>query len=204
MFSWSSLGTYIDRHIQSNPDLFGPIWISLTLIYTISICNDILAYYNSMPAILPVPGSNTSLPMTSTSSSSVEQPQHHLDFRFTRVNILTTITFTYVFLVPAMVWSFCQWRRCVKLYTFLECLCAYGYSLSIFVPVTILSLVNVREVQFILFVSAEFLSGIVLLISFAPVVHSDPSRSFKFAYVMLIFILVAHLLLGLLYMYAFL
>lgn len=195
-------GTYIDRHIQSNPDLFGPIWISLTLIYIISICNDILTYWNSMPTISSSPSSNIS--HTLSSIISTEQHQRLLEFRFTRVNILTTITFTYVFLVPALVWSFCQWRRCAKLYTFLECVCAYGYSLSIFLPVTILSLIDVREVQFILFVSAEFLSGIVLLISFAPVVHSDPSRSFKFAYVMLIFILVAHLLLGLLYMYAFL
>ena len=114
------------------------------------------------------------------------------------------ITFSYVFLAPLILWSFCQWRACFKLYTFLECLCAYGYSLSGFIPVAIMSLVDIRELQFILFASAAFMSGSVLLISFAPVVHSDPSRNIKFSYIMLVFIFVAHFTIALFYLYMFL
>ncbi|KAH9518092.1 Yip1 member 1 [Dermatophagoides farinae] len=39
-------GTYIDRYIHSNPDLYGPFWIPLTLAFTISFCDDIIRYMN--------------------------------------------------------------------------------------------------------------------------------------------------------------
>lgn len=172
-------GTYIERHIASNPDLYGPFWIALTLSFAISICYDIRS-------------------PTSTLSD-------HFQFEFSRIKSATTLTFTYLIMAPIVLWSFCQWRGCTKMYTFMETVCAYGYSLSIFVPVTLLcALFPLRQLQFIMFVAAQFLSGTVLLINFAPVVHSDPNSSFKFAYIILIFILVAHFTLGLIYLYWFL
>ncbi|KAJ6220765.1 hypothetical protein RDWZM_006577 [Blomia tropicalis] len=186
-------GTYIERHIQSNPDLFGPFWISLTLAFVVTICDDIATYVNQIE------------PSTGNSSQTIAPPhEHKLAFRFDRLHLSVLITFGYVLLAPLLLWAFCQWRACSKLYSFLECLCAYGYSVWVFIPAAVISLIGIRELQFILFASAAFLSGCVLLISFAPVVHSDASRSFKFAYVMLIFILVSHFILALLYLYVFL
>ncbi|KAH7638698.1 hypothetical protein HUG17_2731 [Dermatophagoides farinae] len=206
-------GTYIDRYIHSNPDLYGPFWIPLTLAFTISFCDDIIRYMNinsitsaTTTTITPIGIDSTTMNKTLIPSPPRPPPPHHhpLAFEFERINMAMTITFSYVILAPLILWSFCQWRRCSKLYTFIECLCAYGYSLSLFVPVTILALINNRQIQFIFFASAAFLSGSVLLISFGPVVHSDPSRSFKFAYVMLIFILISHIVLALFYLYMFL
>ncbi|OTF76260.1 hypothetical protein BLA29_004765 [Euroglyphus maynei] len=202
-------GTYIDRHIHSNPDLYGPFWIPLTLAFTISICDDIIRHMNNnsivtTTAVNQMVGNNLTMKPTPIPDTDNHNHNHPLAFQFERINMAMTITFSYVIIAPLILWSFCQWRRCSKLYTFIECLCAYGYSLSLFVPVTILALINNRQIQFIFFASAAFLSGSVLLISFGPVVHSDPSRSFKFAYVMLIFILISHIVLALFYLYMFL
>ena len=198
-------GTYIDRYIHSNPDLYGPFWIPITLAFTISICDDIIRHMNLNS--MKTSTTTTINPMMMNHNSTVKpiEPEYHpLTFEFERINMAMTITFSYIILAPLILWSFCQWRRCSKLYTFIECICAYGYSLSLFIPVTILALINNRQIQFIFFASAAFLSGSVLLISFGPVVHSDPSRSFKFAYVMLIFILISHIVLALFYLYMFL
>ncbi|KAI7691474.1 Protein YIPF1 [Sarcoptes scabiei] len=167
-------GTYIDRFIHLNADLYGPIWISLTLIFTLSICGDIIHHLNLSPHIPP----NSNL--TTTIVKNPEYHQKNLKFEFERLRSITTITFAYVLLTPLILWSFCQWRRS-----------------------SILALINILQIQFILFASAAFLSGLVLMISFAPVVHSDPNKSFKFAYILLVLILVLHLILALFYLYVF-
>lgn len=176
----------------------------MTLAFTITICNDIIKYLNlhNQPHLSSNVTLNQSISLDK--SNGAINNDNDLYFGFDLINMATTITFSYVIFVPLILWSFCNWRHCQRLYSFIECFCAYGYSLSLFIPITILSLINIGQIQFILFFSAAFLSGSVLLISFAPVVHSDPSNSFKFAYVMLIFILVSHLLLSLFYLYIFL
>ncbi|KAH9409439.1 Yip1 member 1 [Tyrophagus putrescentiae] len=196
-------GTYIERHIQSNPDLYGPFWIALTLAFTVSICDNIVTYLNQWrgdeAAAAASFEANQHLPLCTTL-----HPHNPLAFTFEHLHLSMLITFSYVTLAPLLLWSFCQWRACGKLYSFLECLCAYGYSLAAFIPVAVASLLDIRELQFILFACAAFMSGSVLLISFAPVVHSDPSRSIKFSYIMLVFIFVAHFTLALFYLYVFL
>lgn len=219
-------GTYIERHIQSNPDLYGPFWIALTLAFTVSICDNIVTYLNQWrgdeAAAAASFEANQHLPLCSTavngsttascrtepahfgSAAAVQLHHNPLAFTFEHLHLSMLITFSYVTLAPLLLWSFCQWRACGKLYSFLECLCAYGYSLAAFIPVAVGSLLDIRELQFILFACAAFMSGSVLLISFAPVVHSDPSRSIKFSYIMLVFIFVAHFTLALFYLYVFL
>lgn len=217
LFLTKQKGTYIERHIQSNPDLYGPFWIALTLAFTVTICDNIVTYLNqfrqddlidmSLP-LCPTGNGTTSAPCRTTSTlppyAQLHHQHNHLAFTFERLHLSMLMTFSYVFLAPLVLWSFCQWRACGKLYSFLECLCAYGYSLAAFIPVAIFSLLDIRELQFILFACAAFMSGSVLLISFAPVVHSDPSRNIKFSYIMLVFIFVAHFTIALFYLYIFL
>ena len=128
----------------------------------------------------------------------------HLKFTFEHLYSISVVTFSYLFMAPLVFWSFCRWRGCSRPIPFLECLCTYGYSLSIFIPITILSIINIREIQFILFFSGAFLSGANLLVSFSPVVSTDPGGSIKFSYLILIFTGFAHLFLALFYLYMFL
>lgn len=39
--------TYIERHIQTNPDIYGPFWINTTLIFSIAIFANIANYLSS-------------------------------------------------------------------------------------------------------------------------------------------------------------
>ncbi|KAI1280515.1 Protein YIPF1 [Halotydeus destructor] len=164
-----SSGTYIERHIQSSPDLYGPIWINITLIFSIAICGNIASYL----------------------ASPLESDWHY-DFK--KVGMAASTVTTYVLCVPTCLWFFFWFRGCTLTYTWLETLCAYGYSLSVYVPISIVWMFGIPLVQYALVIAGALLSGSVLVLSFAPVVQSDPSQTVKFSYVMLLLIIGMHAL----------
>ena len=52
-------------------------------------------------------------------------------------------------------------------------LCVYGYSLSIYIPVSILWAIQIHFLQWILVVVALALSGGVLVLTFFPIFSND-------------------------------
>lgn len=164
-----SKGNYIERHIQTNPDLYGPLWINVTLIFSIAICGNIANYLGS--------------------SGDVEW---HYDFN--KVGLAASTVTTYTIGVPTALWFLFWFRGCSSAYTLLETICAYGYSLSIYIPISILWMFGVSLVQYVLVIVGALLSGSVLLLSFAPVVQSDPSQTVKFSYLLLLLIIALHAL----------
>lgn len=168
-------GNYIERHIQPTPDLYGPFWISSTLVFSIAICGNIVNYINSWGHV-----------------ESIDE--WHYDYA--KVGLAASTIFTYVLAVPIALWFFFWFRGCTTSYTLFETICVYGYSLSIYVPISILWVINIRIIQLILVAVGALLSGSVLVITFAPVVHSDPSKTIKSSYFILILIIVMHALLA--------
>lgn len=165
-------GNYIERHIQPNPDMYGPFWISVTLVFSIAIFGNISNYLNNWDP----------------------DKDWHYDFR--KVGLAGTTIFSYVLIVPFTLWFFFWFRGCTVCYTLLETICAYGYSLSIYVPISILWVINIWSVQITFVVVGALLSGSVLFISFAPVVHSDPAKTVKLSYFILLLIVAMHALLA--------
>lgn len=57
------------------------------------------------------------------------------------VTIAATAIFTYAWLVPLALWGFLFWRnnKVMNLvtYSFMETVCAYGYSLAIYIPAVV-------------------------------------------------------------------
>ena len=158
---------YIERHIQTNPDLYGPIWINITLIFTIAICGNIATYL-----------------------SSSGEAEWHYDFN--KVGLAASTVTVYTLAVPTILWFFFWFRGCTYAYTLLETICAYGYSLSVYIPISILWMFGIKLIQYCLVIAAAMLSGSVLVLSFAPVVQSDPSQTVKFSYIFLLVIIAMH------------
>lgn len=162
-------GNYIERHIQTNPDLYGPLWINITLIFSIAICGNIANYL-----------------------SSSGETEWHYDFN--KVGLAASTVTTYTIGVPTALWFFFWFRGCSGAYTLLETICAYGYSLSIYIPISILWMFGITVIQYVLVIVGALLSGSVLLLSFAPVVQSDPSQTVKLSYLLLLLIIALHAL----------
>lgn len=161
-------GSYVERFIKNNPDLYGPLWINVTLIFSMAICGNIANYF-----------------------SSGDRETWHYDF--TKLGLAASTISTYTIAVPIALWLFFWFRGCTFTYSLLEMICTYGYSLSVYVPLSIIwAIISLRSVQYVLVILGAIMSGLVLLLSFAPVVNSDPATTLKYSYLVLIFILVIH------------
>ncbi|XP_017287690.1 protein YIPF2 [Kryptolebias marmoratus] len=167
---------FIKHYLRSNPDLYGPFWICMTLVFSVAISGNVSTFLHEM-----------------VNSSYHYKPQFH------RVTIAAVAIFLYAWLVPVGLWAFLTWRqgaeRLIRGYTFLETVCIYGYSLSIFIPTSILWILPFEWLQWTLIVVAMMISGSVLILTFWPVVRDD-SKVMAVGTVMTIIVLHALLAIG--------
>uniref|UniRef100_A0A914W8X4 Protein YIPF n=2 Tax=Plectus sambesii TaxID=2011161 RepID=A0A914W8X4_9BILA len=142
---------FIAQHIHPIPDLYGPFWICVTLIFTTGICGNLAKYIE-------------------TAGSTING---HFESDFHLVTGAASAIFSYVTLVPFGLYSLLWYRKSEVQYTYLEILSAYGYSLTVFVPVSILWVIQLESVRWALIVVAVCMSGFVLAFSFWPAVRGD-------------------------------
>ena len=166
--------SYLQYVIRPKPDLYGPFWTCITLIFCIAIAGNMANYLQF-----------------SVSGNYVWKYDFH------KVSLAASVIFTYVCLLPVCVWGFLWWRhthdKTSAAVTFLEIICIYGYSLTVFIPVSICWVVNVPLLRWTLVIIGSVLSSMVLLISLWPTVKADVNK-FKFGF--LAGILAFHMLLG--------
>uniref|UniRef100_A0A3B3ZN22 Protein YIPF n=1 Tax=Periophthalmus magnuspinnatus TaxID=409849 RepID=A0A3B3ZN22_9GOBI len=145
---------FIKHHLRSNPDLYGPFWICVTLVFTVAISGNLSTFLIEMG-----------------------NPAYHYTPQFHRVTVASIVIFLYAWLVPISLWGFLSWRQGVERqvggYSFLETVCVYGYSLFIYIPTSILWIIPFEWLRWTLMVVAMVISGSVLVLTFWPVVRED-------------------------------
>ncbi|GBP76224.1 Protein YIPF1 [Eumeta japonica] len=146
---------FFDEKIKGKPDLYGPVWISITLIFTIAVSANIANYLQSANRVV------------------------HWKYNFHAVSYAASAIFTYVWLVPIALWAVLKWTTVEDTQDDMETqarsspsmmslFCLYGYSLSIYIPVAILWTIQVSWVQWLFVLTAAFISGIVLIFWLLP------------------------------------
>ncbi|XP_014681574.1 PREDICTED: protein YIPF1-like [Priapulus caudatus] len=144
---------YLQTYIRPNPDLYGPFWVCATLICTIAISGDLAAFM---------------------------QTSGKMDFAwqadFKKVSIAATAIFCYAWLVPLILWALLWFRGSSSSYTFLEIACVYGYSLTVYVPISILWVIPFVWLRWLLLVIGTSTSGFVLLWAFWPAVRDEGKK----------------------------
>ncbi|KAM4675459.1 protein YIPF2 [Discoglossus pictus] len=145
---------FVRHHLRNNPDLYGPFWICATLVFTVTIIGNLSTYIQK-----------------SGSSEYKYSPQFH------NVSVAGIAIYSYAWLVPLGLWGFLQWRKGVSpsvgSYSFMETVCVYGYSLSVYIPTTVLWLFPYEWLRWTLILVAMSLSGSVLIFAFWPHVRRD-------------------------------
>ncbi|XP_008332826.1 protein YIPF1 [Cynoglossus semilaevis] len=148
---------FIQVYLRKNPDLYGPIWICITLVFAIAISGNLFNFLVHLG-----------------------RPDYKYTPEFRKVSIAATAIFSYAWLVPLGLWGFLLWRSRKTLnlvsYSFMEILCVYGYSLSIYIPVVILWILPFEWLRWCSILVALCLSGSVLVITFLPAVRDDHPR----------------------------
>ncbi|KAJ3594491.1 hypothetical protein NHX12_003798 [Muraenolepis orangiensis] len=148
---------FIDLHVGRNPDLYGPFWICATLVFAIAISGNIANFLVHLG-----------------------KPNYKYVPEFRKVTIAATAIYCYAWLVPLALWGVLLWRNNKVLnlvsYSFMEIVCAYGYSLAIYIPAVVLWIIPSEGLRWCSVVVALCLSGSVLLLTFWPAVRDDNLR----------------------------
>lgn len=144
---------FIKNEIKRKPDMYGPFWITITLIFTIAISGNVANYLQHA------------------------NMHYHWKYNFHLVSYASTAIFIYVMFVPIALWATLKWstnqndldgleESCLP--NLLELVCVYGYSLFIYIPVSILWTIQVNWLQWLLVIVAACISGSVLLLTLMP------------------------------------
>ncbi|KAM8972491.1 protein YIPF2 [Pelodytes ibericus] len=145
---------FVRHQLRNNPDLYGPFWICATLVITVTIMGNLSTFIQMYDR-----------------SDYIYSPQFH------KVSVAGVVIYSYAWLVPLGLWGFLQWRKGViqgvGSYSFMETVCVYGYSLTVYIPATILCVIPNELFRWILMLVAVSLSGIVLILAFWPHIRKD-------------------------------
>ncbi|XP_065157961.1 protein YIPF1 [Atheta coriaria] len=137
----------LQQEIHLKPDLYGPFWIAVTLVFTIAISGNIVNYLQ------------------------YHNDNYHWRYDFHLVSYAASIIFLYITLVPVCLWGLLKWSlNDNELEEFketlpgaLELICIYGYSLFVYIPAGILWTIQIGWLQWLLVLVAASVSGSVLL-----------------------------------------
>nr|CAG4642768.1 EOG090X0CJ3 [Evadne anonyx] len=134
----------LTNFIRPSPDLYGPFWVCVTLIFCIAIMGNVADYLNS----------------------GGEGQHWRYDFR--KVSISATSIFCYALLLPLLLWVFLWWRKSKGdqlTIGIIEIICLYGYSLAIYIPISVLWTIPFPFIQWTLVIVGATLSGSVLVLA---------------------------------------
>ncbi|XP_047223239.1 protein YIPF1 [Girardinichthys multiradiatus] len=145
---------FIQVYLRKNPDLYGPFWICTTLVFAIAISGNISNFLQHFG-----------------------NPSYKYTPDFGKVSIAATAIFSYAWLVPLGLWGLLLWRnnKIMNLvsYSFMEIVCAYGYSLSVYIPAVVLWILPYEWLMWLSIAVAVCLSGSVLVMTFWPALRDD-------------------------------
>lgn len=139
---------YFEEYIKTKPDLYGPLWICITLAFTIAIGSNLLDYIT-----------------TTTKDVS------HWKYEFHVITKASLIVFVYVWIIPVILWSLIKWYLASQMYvSAMELICVYGYGLVVYIPLSLLWVIHLHYLQWILMIMAVSSSGLVLVSTVQPMI----------------------------------
>lgn len=151
--------------INDNPDLYGPFWVASTLVFVSAATGNYAAY----------------LAHNSSSSSKGKSGGHDNDddddsqgwyYDIDKVGGSMALFYGYVGIVGLLLWASLRWFKANV--SLAQVWCTYGYSMCIFIPMAVVSVVPIEIVRWSVLGAATFASGMFLLLTFRkPVMESQ-------------------------------
>ncbi|XP_069013964.1 protein YIPF1 [Embiotoca jacksoni] len=145
---------FVHVYLRRNPDLYGPFWICTTLVFATAISGNISKFLVEFG-----------------------NPKYKYTQEFQKVTVAAMTIFAYAWLVPLALWGLLLWRNNKTMnlvsYSFMEIVCVYGYSLSIYIPAVVLWILPFEWLRWSSVLVALCLSGSVLVMTFWPAVRDD-------------------------------
>lgn len=128
--------------IAANPDLYGPFWIATTLIFAMAITGNLASYFAFV--------------------ATDKNPKWTYDF--SQLTFAGTVIYSYVTLLPLIFWLLLRYYEASK--KLADVLCIYGYTMAIFVPISILCVLPSNLLRWLVVLYGGVVSSIFLLSNF--------------------------------------
>ncbi|KAH9251424.1 hypothetical protein BASA81_010718 [Batrachochytrium salamandrivorans] len=119
--------------IDQNPDFYGPFWVPTTVIFTLFA--------------------------TSTMAESIAKAWSNQKYEYdmTQLSFAGAVVYTYVLLLPALLWGVAKYFSITTIRLF-DMINVYGYGMSIWVPVSLLCIIQHDLIRWAIVLSAFALS----------------------------------------------
>jgi len=133
------------------PDLYGPLWITMTLVFFLAFTSNMSAYFRTNP--------------------------NEFEYDVTHLIRAMTVCFSFSFGVPALFWVLTQ---CMAMQALLmvEWICLYGYSMVVYLPTALLCLVPIEIWVWLCLITATAMSGLLVVRNVAaPLLSTDTTGS---------------------------
>mmetsp|Transcript_75923 Transcript_75923/g.114336 ORF Transcript_75923/g.114336 Transcript_75923/m.114336 type:complete len:331 (+) Transcript_75923:85-1077(+) len=134
------------------PDLYGPFWITMTLIFFIGVTSNMHAYLR-------------------------KDDLDEFDYDMNHLIHAATVLCGFSFVLPTIFWITTQ---CMNMQALLlvEWVCLYGYSLTPFLPTVMLCVIPVAILQWVLIAVATVVSGLLIVRNVtAPMLSTDVGQA---------------------------
>lgn len=155
--------------IKQNADLYGPFWITTTLIFVMGAAGNFASALNFVP--------------------SNAQPTWHYDFA--KLTWGVVVIYGYAFIVPLVFWAVMKWWMDIEV-SFMQLLCIYGYALFIYIPVSLVCIAPFNWLRWVVLGVACGLSTAFLVLNlWVPLRHQIAS-----ALLVLLIIILLHVALA--------
>jgi hypothetical protein len=138
--------------LNHNPDLYGPTWISSTVVFMLAATGNFADWIDF-------------------ASKNGMQSSYAWTYDFTKMTFGATIVYGYTMLIPLLVYLALRYAGART--TLVDLLCLYGYSLFIYVPASILCIPPSPVVQWIFVAVAAFASTTFVVRSLRFVLRRD-------------------------------
>jgi len=142
-------GVFFDL-ISANPDLWGPFWIATTLIFAMAVTGNLSSYY------------------------AYTGPAGGWTYNFNQLTLAGSVIYSYVTLLPLLLWAALRYYEAQK--RLVDIICIYGYTLGVFVPVSILCVLPSEPLRWLLVLAGGGVSALFLLSNF----HAHLSDCFPY------------------------
>lgn len=128
--------------VTANPDLYGPFWISTTLVFAMAMTGNLASFVAFVP----------------------DAAHPKWTYNFNQLTLAGSVVYSYVTLLPLLVWLLLRYYEASK--KLVDVLCIYGYALSIFIPISILCVIPSNALRWVLVIGGGIVSAVFLLSNF--------------------------------------
>eukprot|EP00048_Salpingoeca_helianthica_P024396 m.32064 g.32064 ORF g.32064 m.32064 type:complete len:257 (-) comp9362_c0_seq1:1772-2542(-) len=140
---WPFRDDFLTR-IKDRSDLYGPFWISTTLVFVLAMAGNIVEF-----------------------RMLEDTARGEWRYDFSKVTLAATTIYTYVNMVPLLLWAYMRWKLGSGP-SLLEIVCIYGYAMFVYIPVAFVCILSSSAMMRLVFIVVALgLSGGSLVANFA-------------------------------------